>query len=96
MTGCFAHECKPPVIDKEDLWRGAKSAQQEVAARVARHMAGGQVSVGGSEVDVAQEVWAATMKEVEKGWATGPFSAEQVSEVSEVVGPLRTQVEGFA
>lgn len=28
--GRFAPEVKPPLLDKKDLWRGAKSAQKEV------------------------------------------------------------------
>ena len=81
-TGCFAQECKPPVLDREDLWRGSKSAQQEVEAKIPRHMAGRRVEVA----------WAATMKEVEKGWLAGPLSASQVSEV---VGPLWTPSRRF-
>ena len=92
VTGCFAQECKPPVLDREDLWRGSKSAQREVEAKIPRHMAGRRVEVAGEEVEVAQEVWAATMKEVEKGWLAGPLSASQVSEA---VGPLWTPSRRF-
>ena len=61
------------MLDREDL-RGAKSAQQEVASKVPKHMAGRRVTLGGEEVEVAQEVWEATVKEVEKGWLKGPQS----------------------
>ena len=37
-TGCFAPECKPPMLEREDLWRSSKSAQDEVASRVPKHM----------------------------------------------------------
>ena len=37
-TGCFAPECKPPLLEREDLWRSSKSAQDEVASRVPKHM----------------------------------------------------------
>ena len=42
------------------------------------HMARREVEVGGRSVDIAQEVWEATIKEVEHGWLEGPLSAEQV------------------
>ena len=87
VTGCFAQECKPPLLDREDLWRGAKSAQQEVASKVPKHMEGRRSTLAGEEVEVAQEVWKATMNEVEKGWLKGPLSAEQVNVE---VGPLWT------
>lgn len=79
------------MLDREDL-RGAKSAQQEVASKVPKHMAGRRVTLGGEEVEVAQEVWEATVKEVEKGWLKGPLSGEQVSVE---VGPLRTPSRRF-
>ena len=92
VTGCFAPECKPPMLDREDLWRAAKSAQQEVATRVPRHMQGRQASVAGSQVSVAHEVWEATLKEAERGWLSGPFTAGQVTEE---VGPLSTPSRRF-
>lgn len=41
---------------------------------------------------MAQEVWDATMKEVEEGWLMGPLQADQVTEV---VGPLWTPSRRF-
>ena len=71
-TGCFAPEFKPPLLDEEDLWRGAKSAQSEVQSKIPMHMARREVEVGGRTVDIAQQVWEATIKEVENGWLEGP------------------------
>ena len=81
VTGCFAPECKPPTLDREDLWRGAKSAQQEVSSGAPRHMQGRQVSVAGNHVSVAHEVWEATREGLvvrtlhggpgdQRGWTT--------------------------
>ena len=39
------------------------------------------------QVDIAEEVWKTTMKEVEKGWLKGPLTAEQVASR---VGPVWT------
>lgn len=78
-TGCFAPEFKPPMLEKEDLWKGAKSSQKEVKSRIPMHVARREVTVGGSRVDIAQEVWQATLKEVQCGWLEGPLSEDQVS-----------------
>ena len=43
-------------------------------------------------MDVAREVWDATLNEVGKGWLEGPLTA---SEVSEKVGPLWTPSRRF-
>ena len=48
-------------------------------------MARREVDVGDRSVDIAQEVWEATIKEVAHEWLEGPLSAEQVREK---VGPL--------
>ena len=80
VTGCFAAEFKPPMLDKEDLWKGAKSAQQEVRSRVPTHVARRKVEVAGNTVDIAEEVWEATLKEVKFGWLEGPLEVDQVNE----------------
>ena len=43
-------------------------------------------------MDVARQVWDATVKEVSKGWLDGPLSAQQVAEK---VGPLWTPSRRF-
>lgn len=48
--------------------------------------------MAGEMVDVAQEVWDATIKEVKCGLLEGPLSADQVSEK---VGPLWTPSRRF-
>ena len=80
------------MLDQSDLWRVAKFAQQEVVSKVPRHMKPGEVLVGGDKVDVASQVWEATIKEVKKGWLDGPLTAE---EVSEKIGPLWTPSRRF-
>ena len=92
VTGCFAPEFKPPMLDKEDLWKGAKSAQQEVRNKVPTHVARRRVDVAGEAVDVAEEVWEATLKEVKFGWLEGPL---EVSQVNERVGPSWTPSRRF-
>ena len=91
VTGCFAPEFKPPMLDKEDLWKGAKSAQQEVRNKVT-HVARRRVDVAGEAVDIAEEVWEATLKEVKFGWLEGPL---EVSQVNERVGPSWTPSRRF-
>lgn len=56
------------------------------------HVARREVVVGGVQVDVAQEVWQATLKEVESGWLEGPLNADQVKDR---VGPLWTPSRRF-
>ena len=63
-----------------------------MATRVPRHMQGRQASVAGSQVSVAHEVWEATLKEAERVWLSGPFTAGQVTEE---VGPLSTPSRRF-
>jgi len=53
----------------------AKFAQQEVMQKIPKHMAPKEVEVGEGIVDVARQVWDATVKEVSKGWLDGPLSA---------------------
>ena len=92
LTGVFPVDFRPAMLDQSDLWRVAKFAQQEVVSKVPRHMKPGEVLVGGDKVDVASQVWEATIKEVKKGWLDGPLTAE---EVSEKIGPLWTPSRRF-
>ena len=91
-TGCFQPEFKPAQLTQDDLWKIAKYSQEEVKSKIPPHMAKREVQVDGRPVDVAQEVWASTISEVEKGWLQGPMSAEQVGAV---VGNLWTPSRRF-
>eukprot|EP00435_Cladocopium_sp_Y103_P024718 s1417_g6.t1 len=91
-TGCFLPEFKPAQLSQDDLWKVAKYSQEEVRSKIPPHMARREVEVGGKRVDVAQEVWASTISEVEKGWLQGPMSADQVGQV---VGNLWTPSRRF-
>ena len=91
-TGCFQPEFKPAQLTQDDLWKIAKYSQEEVKLKIPPHMAKREVQVDGRPVDVAQEVWASTISEVEKGWLQGPMSAEQVGAV---VGNLWTPSRRF-
>ena len=71
VTGTFATEFKPAQIEREDLWRSAKSAQAEVSEKVPLHMRSGQVQVESGMIDIAASVWESTMGEAQKGWLDG-------------------------
>ena len=74
-TGIFREKTVTPTKSIEDLFR---------SARWARHALLGSMRSSGSE-EVDQELWKRTGAEVEKGWPTGPFSTEQLTER---LGPL--------
>ena len=74
-TGLFPEQDKPAPFDREELWRTAKLAQEMVRSSVR--------SSGDMELDAG--VWGATLDEVDKHWAEGPFTAD---EITARVGPL--------
>ena len=92
LSGVFPVDFRPAMLEQQDLWRVAKFAQQEVMQKIPKHMAPKEVEVGEGRVDVARQVWDATVKEVSKGWLDGPLSAQQVAEK---VGPLWTPSRRF-
>ena len=91
-TGEFAVDFKPAQLESRDLWQVAKFSQAEVVRRVPPHMNPKPVTLKGKEVNIAEEVWQTTMREVERGWLEGPLTAEQVSSR---VGPLWTPSRRF-
>ena len=92
VTGTFATEFKPAQIEREDLWRSAKSAQAEVSEKVPLHMRSGQVQVESGMIDIAASVWESTMGEAQKGWLDGPLES---GEVDSKVGKLWTPSRRF-
>lgn len=91
-TGEFAVDFKPAQLEEKDLWQVAKFSQAEVVRRVPVQKNPKPVVLRGERVDIAEEVWKTTMKEVEKGWLEGPLTAEQVASR---VGPLWTPSRRF-
>lgn len=91
-TGAFVVDFKPAQLEEKDLWQVAKFSQAEVVRRIPTHMNPKPVILKGEQVDIAEEVWKTTMKEVEKGWLEGPLTAEQVASR---VGPLWTPSRRF-
>ena len=92
LTGAFVVDFKPAQLEEKDLWQVAKFSQAEVVRRIPTHMNPKPVILKGEQVDIAEEVWKTTMKEVEKGWLEGPLTAEQVASR---VGPLWTPSRRF-
>lgn len=92
VTGTFATEFKPAQIQREDLWRSAKSAQAEVSEKVPLHMRSGQVQVESGMIDIAASVWESTLGEAQKGWLDGPLES---GEVDSKVGKLWTPSRRF-
>ena len=87
ITGAFATEFKPAQMEKEDLWRSARSAQAEVSEKVPLHMRCNLADCKEGSVDSSSSVWESTLAEVQKGWLDGPLEA---GEVDVKVGKLWT------
>eukprot|EP00438_Fugacium_kawagutii_P010274 Skav225671 [mRNA] locus=scaffold1924:287544:288134:- [translate_table: standard] len=60
----FSEQWRPPALHPEELFRVAAKQNQWILGSCTRSKH--------SDIDVA--VWDATLKDVEKGWAVGPFS----------------------
>ena len=68
-TGLFPKQVREAAIQKEELWRTAKYAQDKVS----------ELTKASRDSVLDQKVWAMTLEEKERGWIDGPFSKEEVS-----------------
>jgi hypothetical protein len=81
-TGIFREKYVKPTKSIEDLFKSARWARNALL--------GSMRSSGSTEVD--HELWRRTCAEVEKGWLTGPFNVEQLTER---LGPLWVAARRF-
>lgn len=68
-TGVFPPADRRASLDLADLWKKSKTIQSKIVNRRG----------GSDDTALDQEVFGATLLEVEKGWLKGPFSADELT-----------------